>query len=358
MPIYHSWLKLIPRKPNLPSNKKMNFQVLQYVKTKNIIPNYLYLITLTLIQFAFGQNLQNIGLEHKDKLIRLPEAFIIEAQIDPDIYILGPGDKLGISIITSSNIAYILTIGPTGELWIPDIGPIHISGMNIYDAEIQIAKYIHENRFKTSDVSLVLLNIRQFKIQIVGAVNSPGFINVSSIERLSDAIRKLGGLHKLADEENISIISKDGVKSICSLKSFQITGNLKDNPVIKEGDVIHVPYNSKFSDQIKQSITHKQNLVFVTGFVLRPSGHKFTPGFSIDDYIAMSGGVTDFGSLKKLTINRNGKSLYLESITNLQPGDQINIPGNIKYRLLGNMSVLQTITAMMTLYLTYQAAVN
>ena len=72
----------------------------------------------------------------------------------------------------------------------------------------------------------------------------------------------------------------------------------------------------------------------------------------------MSGGVTDFGSLKKLSINRNGELLSMETITYLEPGDQINIPGNMKYRLLGNMSVLQTITAMMTLYLTYRAAVN
>ena len=72
----------------------------------------------------------------------------------------------------------------------------------------------------------------------------------------------------------------------------------------------------------------------------------------------MSGGVTDFGSLKKLSINRNGELLYMKTITNLAPGDQINIPGNMKYRLLGNMSVLQTITAMMTMYLTYKAAVN
>ena len=72
----------------------------------------------------------------------------------------------------------------------------------------------------------------------------------------------------------------------------------------------------------------------------------------------MSGGVTDFGSLNKLSINRNGELLYMDTITYLEPGDQINIPGNMKYRLLGNMSVLQTITGMMTLYLTYQAAVN
>ena len=39
----------------------------------------------------------------------------------------------------------------------------------------------------------------------------------------------------------------------------------------------------------------------------------------------------------------------------LKPGDQINIPANFKYRTLGNMSMLQTLTAMMTLCLTFLA---
>jgi protein involved in polysaccharide export with SLBB domain len=322
--------------------------------------NFIILFHLILIvgQFSFGQNFQNIGLNNQDKLIRLPEAFIIETQIDPETYILGPGDKIGLSIITSSNMAYILTIIPSGALWIPDIGPIHISGNNIPDAEIKVAKYIHENRFKTADISLVLLNIRQFKIQVIGAVNSPGFINVSSIERLTDAIRKLGGLHKLADEDNISIQRVNSGEFNCSLKSYQLNGDLANNPILKEGDVIRVAYNSEYSEELKASITHKQSLVFVTGFVLRPSGHKFLPGYTVNDYIAISGGVTDFGSLKNLSINRNGELLAIESINYLEPGDEINIPGNMKYRLLGNMSVLQTITAMMTLYLTYQAAIN
>jgi protein involved in polysaccharide export with SLBB domain len=322
--------------------------------------NFIILFHLILIvgQFSFGQNFQNIGLNNQDKLIRLPEAFIIETQIDPETYILGPGDKIGLSIITSSNMAYILTIIPSGALWIPDIGPIHISGNNIPDAEIKVAKYIHENRFKTADISLVLLNIRQFKIQVIGAVNSPGFINVSSIERLTDAIRKLGGLHKLADEDNISIQRVNSGEFNCSLKSYQLNGDLANNPILKEGDVIRVAYNSEYSEELKASITHKQSLVFVTGFVLRPSGHKFLPGYSVNDYIAMSGGATDFGSLKNLSINRNGELLSMENLNYLEPGDEINIPGNMKYRLLGNMSVLQTITAMMTLYLTYQAAIN
>ena len=98
--------------------------------------------------------------------------------------------------------------------------------------------------------------------------------------------------------------------------------------------------------------------MFVTGFVLRPSGHKFIHGYSINDYIAMSGGTTDFGSMKNLSINRNGELLSMDTMNYLEPGDQINIPANMKYSLLGNMSILQTLTAMMTLYLTYQAAIN
>ena len=42
----------------------------------------------------------------------------------------------------------------------------------------------------------------------------------------------------------------------------------------------------------------------------------------------------------------------------LEPGDHIEVPANLKYRMLGNMSILQTLTAMMTLFLTYQAATN
>ena len=108
--------------------------------TSYSIAKILYFLMLLTIQFSFGQNFQNIGLNNQDKLIRLPEAFIIETQIDPETYILGPGDKIGLSIITSANMAYILTITPSGELWIPDIGPIYISGENIPTAENKVAK--------------------------------------------------------------------------------------------------------------------------------------------------------------------------------------------------------------------------
>ena len=65
-----------------------------------------YFFTVYFItSIIFSQNLQNLGLDNKDKVLRLPETFVIESEIDPEIYILGPGDKIGLSIITSANMA-------------------------------------------------------------------------------------------------------------------------------------------------------------------------------------------------------------------------------------------------------------
>ena len=48
--------------------------------------------------------------------------------------------------------------------------------------------------------------------------------------------------------------------------------------------------------------------------------------------------------------------MLYDDIEYIKPGDQLDIPANMKYRLLGNMSILQTITSIITLYLTFLAA--
>ena len=137
---------------------------------------------------------------------------------------------------------------------------------------------------------------------------------------------------------------------------YELNGNMINNPIIRENDIITVSYVNNQKYEVEASISHDKTAVFVTGFVLHPSGHKFIAGYRIRDYIAMSGGITDYGDLKKVLIYRNSKALEGDNVDMLQPGDQIHIPSNIKYRLLGNMSFLQTVTSIMTLYLTFLAA--
>ena len=337
----------------------MKLVKLNSATSNSFISNCLYLIALIIVQFTFGQNINNRSLDinDSDKLMRLSESFIIESDIDPVTYNLGPADKIGLSIMSTSHSTYVLTVTPTGQLWIPEIGVVEVSGLTIPDAEIKVQAFIQNEKFKSAKISLVLLNIRKFKVQITGAVISPGFINVSAVDRLTDIIHRAGGLHKLAGEENVVIIRKKSIID-CSLKSYQFNGDLDNNPVLKEGDVVNIPFLDSYSNEVEKSTSHKKSLVLVTGFAIRPGGHQFIPGYTLMDYIALSGGITDQGNGKNVVVYRNGQKIYIELNQYVQPGDQIEIPANMKFRYLGNISILQTLTAVMSLYLTFVAATN
>jgi len=320
----------------------------------------IFIILLASIALIDAQNIssRDLNLDTDDQLVKMIESFVLEHQIEPESYILGPGDKLGLNIISSVNLTYIVTITPTGHLWIPDIGTVHVSGLSIPNAEIVVKKYVQEYKYNSAQVKVVLMNVRKFKVQVIGAVNNPGFVTITSVDRLSNVIHKSGGLHKYAEEEIVKILSNNGSEYQCSLKKYEINGDLNNNPIIKGGDIIHVPFMDKYVDQVEEVSTHKKNPVLVTGFVMNPGGHKYRAGYSIMDYVALAGGAAEMGSIKNKSIIRDGEIIGADADQVILPGDQIHIPSNIKYRFLGNISILQTTTAMMSLYLAFVAATN
>ena len=98
-----------------------------------------------------------------------------------------------------------------------------------------------------------------------------------------------------------------------------------------------------------------QNTGGVTALAFGPDGYLYSGAFNGNQINIWNVRSKDFGNIKKLSIYRNGELLSSNNIYILEPGDQIDIPANMKYRTLGNMSMLQTLTAMMTLYLTFLA---
>ena len=55
----------------------------------------------------------------------------LESAISPDKYILGPGDELGISIIMGENLTLPTKVTPTGDLFIPSVGLVNVSGQTL-----------------------------------------------------------------------------------------------------------------------------------------------------------------------------------------------------------------------------------
>ncbi len=344
----------------------------------------------------------------------------LENAISPDKYILGPGDELGISIIMGENLTLPAKVTPTGDIFIPSVGLVNVFGHTLVEARKKIKAFIIENAFPNAKVSIALLNIRKFQIQVVGAVKSPGFIEISALDRLDKIIFSSEGFHPLAKEFDIYIKRKDGKKENINFLNFLREGDLKSNPTFLEGDIIYIPFGDPYLNSISLRghidnagydiieknesllsflnrsidlinetsllniiVTRNENGsdkiynvnpkefsnfilingdivdiprddgIMVNGFVQKPGAYAYVPGYLAYNYISMAGGNTKDGSVNKVKIIHSNGTSTRNPNTILKRGDVIIVERSVINTLAGNMSILQIITSLLTIYMTY-----
>jgi len=325
-----------------------------------ILFNIIYIIVImgcarAQIELNFGQFDTRVTdksfLDNGDLKLNKP-TIILEKSLDPNNYIIGPGDVFGININTMEKMFFPTTVGPVGDLLIPGVGPVSISGVNLKNS-IQLIKDRISKTYNNADIGVSLIDLKTFKIQIYGAVINPGFAEIQATTRLDAAIEKLGGLHRYADEENISIISSKGAIAIISLKAYLIDGNLDNNPQLYEGDKINLPYLTSHINEFKTNVTFKRVPVLVTGFVNLPGPINYFPGYSVKDYIGLAGGVSELGNVKKVYLIRDDIKSKINNNEIVIPGDHIIVPEGTFSVLFGKNSFLQNLTALFSIISTY-----
>ena len=198
----------------------------------------------------FRDNTQLKGDQTIQAVQSFEETFSLEKSINPEKYILGPGDELGINILMGENITLPLNVTPTGDVFIPSVGVVNVSGMTLAQGIDKIKEYILDNAYPNAKVSIVLVNIRYFQIQVIGAVNKPGFVRASAVDRLDRIIARAKGFHQLAREYDITVKRKNGnIKQINHL-NFIRYGELEENPTFLEGDIIIVSFGDISSESV------------------------------------------------------------------------------------------------------------
>jgi len=326
--------------------------------------HYFYLYILTIINISYAQSSNQLDatqLDNSQQPIIYREYGVkplpLESAINPEEYYLGPGDRLRI-LWSVENIDNFVTIGPTGSLIVPEIGPINVLGKTLADIDREINKEIKQV-YKSAKVSIDLIRFRQFRVLVYGAVNRPRYVKMAPVSRFSEAINEAGGLQKFADPDRAVLIRANKSTNIF-IKEFLLYGDLKNNPYLTDGDKIFVPFKGINSEQQKQYMEYDNaNKVLVTGFVIKPTAHYFRPGYSAKDYIALSGGSLDVGSSKRAKIlKKDGRILKRAYNEIIEPGDIVDIPETYGSIIFGNTGFVQALTSIATLMLAYQATLR
>lgn len=328
------------------------------------------------LDIGFSNNFEKFNYVDPIGLRLISELNTPSGVVNPKVYVLGPNDLISMKIDGNFSLTIRgVAVNAEGDLILPQIGDVPVSGLTIAKARVKLDSIITET-FKDSYLSYISLDKpRDFYVTITGNIPSPGRYEIPAMSRLDAVIKpalnkttpgvspssknqqpflmnrvpaqqqvftKIGQtdttLHSSNefdqgnllqdykyDFRNILIRHTDGTSTRADLVSYNRTGDLSGNPVIRDGDVIEI-----------HKINERTPRVSISGAVNIPSELEYRKGDTISKLIQLAGGYGNLADTSRVTIyRRQGDNIDSMSIaTNtsefanyvVQPNDRVQVP--------------------------------
>ncbi len=239
-----------------------------------------------------------------------------DRQIDPETYIVGPGDVIQLYIWGEFDQDIRFEVNPEGLALVPTIGAFQVSGRSLADVKAEIISAASSEKYPGVEITLSLQSMRFFTAYITGAVlRGEGAYVVTPVTRVSDLLELAGGflddfqgtekdetgggqrVTRLFDLTNqptarrsVRVAHADGTADEIDLDMFIATGDISHNPYIRMGDIVHVEFS--------------RHRVFAYGAVNEQGDKEYREGDTVADLMRLARGVAGSAPLARVEIWR------------------------------------------------------
>ncbi|MBC7473741.1 MAG: SLBB domain-containing protein [Candidatus Sericytochromatia bacterium] len=228
-------------------------------------------------------------------------------------YKLCIGDSVQIHLLSRDiELEYTLEIGAEGKIFIPKIGEFLAYNLTTDQLNNKIKSKIFK-RLKEFELSVLLIKIHQIKVFMTGYALKPGVYQITYDTRLMDFLRQIEGITENGSLRNIEVSSKNSKKTY-DLFNFIYKGNIEENPKLKTGDKVYIPY-------INKRIT-------VIGNALKPGIYEFKDKDNLLDIIKLAGGLGNAAAVDKITLWKNGMNYATQSSNQIDLKNNVNLAEN------------------------------
>jgi polysaccharide biosynthesis/export protein len=123
-------------------------------------------------------------------------------------YVLGVEDKLAISVWKEPDLLRSVTVRPDGKITFPLIGDVQAAGRTARGLTDDIAKALAKY-IKEPVVTVIVEEINNYKVFVLGEVETQGALTLHRKTRFLEAIAMAGGLTTYADKGNVTLLRYD-----------------------------------------------------------------------------------------------------------------------------------------------------
>ena len=170
-------------------------------------------------------------------------------------YRIGPEDLLQISVWKNETMSRSVPVRPDGKISVPLLNDVQAAGLTALELRDVLTQKLADY-MPNPEVSVIVSEVRSFKISVVGEVTRPARYELKSWTTVLDALALAGGFTPFAARSRIVILRPEGStvkripfnynKVISSRESLldrilNAGGEGQENFYLQNGDIVLVP---------------------------------------------------------------------------------------------------------------------
>lgn len=233
------------------------------------------------------RELKQFGYDFFKNSAQLSQA--VDSMPAGDEYVVGPGDVIKLTLWGAVNAQQELVVDRNGEALIPKVGNVKLWGLSLAKAREVINAAIGRY-FRNYEMNLSLGRLRTIQVYVVGEVEAPGSYPISSMSTVINALAAAGGPTRNGSLRNIRVTRGSQTFDAVDLYDMLLSGDRSRDLRLQNGDTIFVPVIG--------------SVVAVAGEVRRPAIYELKGTTTLQDTLAMAGGVTASGSTGRIQLER------------------------------------------------------
>ncbi len=204
-------------------------------------------------------------------------------------YSISPGDVLQIAVWGQLNLTRRFGVGRTGEMILPDAGPVSVAGMSYIQAA-SVVKARLSQLYKNFDVSVSLAQLHSVQVFVVGNARRPGSYTVSSLSTLVNTLFASGGPSSRGSMRAIQLRRGDRTVQTFDLYQLLVNGDNSQDAQLSPGDVILIPPAGP--------------RVAIAGSVGHPGIYEIKAGTTLEEALQLADGVSPLAALNQVVLER------------------------------------------------------
>ena len=147
---------------------------------------------------------------------------------------------LQISVWKNEAMSRTVTVRPDGKISLALLNDLQAAGLTALELREIVTKKLADY-IPSPEVSVIVSEVRSFKVSVIGEVTRPGRFELKSWTTVLDALALAGGFTQFATRSKIVILHPEGTTMKRIPFNYNKVAGEQENFYLRNGDIVLVP---------------------------------------------------------------------------------------------------------------------